>query len=981
MRKTACSAVHIVLGALLSLAGLLPSAAQAGLADAQPLLGLDTGGHMAMIRTVLIMPDRRQIVTAGDDRTIRFWDIQTGRTQRILRGEINEGSAGKVYALAISRDGRWLAAGGRFVEPRAGAHPIRLYDLQTGEIVALLHGHKGPVFSLAFSADGRTLASGSADKTAILWDVEKRTKLRQLSGHTRDINRVAFTLDGERLATSADDGFVMLWRVKDGRLLAKSPQLGGEVLGLAVNPVTGEVAAATHKGEIAILDDLTARPVNRFSSKGTEFRHVVYSPDGRTLLAGTGNEPFHCIVFDVERGTPVQIYRGHQHIVMAAAISSDGRLAVTAGGWNNEIHIWEYESGRLLRSMQGTGAGVVSVGFSADGSEVAFGQTNDFRTIHERGSLEYILPVAGEKVRMREPRRDPARAKTFLRARTEVDGTSLSRKVAGKFGYAANLEIARKGARTAVISRDENSGFLHNSFTFGAGGKTVISGGGNGSLTEYDLRGKLRAPEFKGHFGDVWAVAVSPDGKLLASGGDDQTLRIWNIATRELVLSVFYGTDREWVMWTPQGYYVSSPGGDALVGWHINRGPDKAADFVTARQLRWHFYRPDIVDEAIRRASAEEAVKAAGAANFSLADLNTRLPPDLLVLSERVMPNAGHAVVTVAVAEDPSALVESFTITVGGRRVPAKLVEPDRTRAARPLERGFANSRRAGFQIPLAEGTNNVRISARNAVGESQPVDFAIELLGEGALDTRGTLYLIAIGVDQYFKAGDVLPNLEYAGADAKAFEAEVGRRLGVQHEKVERHLLVTGAGGELEPSQSNITAALSVLRKATENDTVVVFLAGHGDNEGSDYLFIPADGKLADRSTWDRSSVVPWTTLLHALSEASGRRLLFVDTCHSANAFNFRLLKDTNDADIIAYSATNKEQNAAELPKLKHGVFTYALLEALAGAADRNGDKVIRVFELASYLNERVEELTLGAQSPDFYRKVGSRNLVLVRL
>jgi uncharacterized caspase-like protein len=129
------------------------------------------------------------------------------------------------------------------------------------------------------------------------------------------------------------------------------------------------------------------------------------------------------------------------------------------------------------------------------------------------------------------------------------------------------------------------------------------------------------------------------------------------------------------------------------------------------------------------------------------------------------------------------------------------------------------------------------------------------------------------------------------------------------------------------------------------------------------------------------RGSVVPWTALLGAMSEAVGRRFLFVDTCHSANAFNFRLMKDTVDADIVAYSATNREQLSVEIPQLRHGVFTYALLEGLAGAADTNGDKVIRVFELGSFLSERVYKMTGGGQSPDFYRRVGSANFVLVRL
>jgi WD40 repeat protein len=181
-------------------------------------------------------------------------------------------------------------------------------------------------------------------------------------------------------------------------------------------------------------------------------------------------------------------------------------------------------------------------------------------------------------------------AKNFLRSRTTVGQFSLAQRVAGKYGYEADLDIRNQGKRIASIRRDETSGFVHNAFTFVPDGRVVISGGGNGALSAHALDGSIQRPDFVGHFGDVWAVAVSPDARLLVSGGDDQTMRLWNLATRELVVTLFYAREGEWVMWTPQGYYASSPGGDALVGWHINRGPDKAADFVTARQLRQHFF-------------------------------------------------------------------------------------------------------------------------------------------------------------------------------------------------------------------------------------------------------------------------------------------------------------------------------------------------------------------------------------------------------
>jgi hypothetical protein len=133
--------------------------------------------------------------------------------------------------------------------------------------------------------------------------------------------------------------------------------------------------------------------------------------------------------------------------------------------------------------------------------------------------------------------------------------------------------------------------------------------------------------DFLGHESEVWAVAPSPDGRFLLSGSGDQTMRLWNIATRELIVTLFRGTDGEWVMWTPQGYYTGSPGADKIVGWQINKGRDRAADYVGAEQLRQHLNRPDIVEKAILLASAEQAAREAPGTTFKLAELLARPVP------------------------------------------------------------------------------------------------------------------------------------------------------------------------------------------------------------------------------------------------------------------------------------------------------------------------------------------------------------------
>ena len=136
-----------------------------------PLLMLDTGGHMAFMKGLVFTPDGKQLVSAGDDKVIHVWDWQAGKTVRTIRGQVGPGQEGKIYTMALSPDGRWLAAGGWMTVPGEPGHVIRLYDFSTGNLVGLLKGHTNVVDSLAFSPNGDRLISGGHDNSAIIWDV------------------------------------------------------------------------------------------------------------------------------------------------------------------------------------------------------------------------------------------------------------------------------------------------------------------------------------------------------------------------------------------------------------------------------------------------------------------------------------------------------------------------------------------------------------------------------------------------------------------------------------------------------------------------------------------------------------------------------------------------------------------------------------------------------------------------------------------
>lgn len=949
---------------------------------------LETGGHMAVVKNLHFTPDGNFIVSAGNDKAIRVWNWRTGAITRTLRGQSGPGPDGKIQAMALSPDGRWLAVAGSFGIPSTAeeesGNPIRLYDFLTGNITALLLGHKKLVLGLAFSPNSKWLVSGASGGAAIVWDVSEARLSHRLESHQDDVYAVAFTPDSERVVTGSYDKTLRLWGVDDGAEIAVLAGHTEMVRAVAVSSATGLIASSVrgNAGEVRLWDGKTGAFVRTLVNVGTGVGSLTFTPDGKHLVSTCGRYckgAFFARIWEIDTGSEINAYRTHDDVVLATAISPDGEHVATGGGSNNEIHVWNLRSGEQLSVLKGVGAPVWSVGLSDDGAHLAWGTANpcadQVSCPNQFGELEYQikLPFGGNRLGNRT-RVDQGLG--FARARARSGHYSLLHRKGGKFSYNAVLELLQDGDTVSANERASNDGFEHLTYTFAPDNKSYVSGGRRGWLTAFNLSGD-KLGEFYGHEGEVWAATPHPTRDLLISGSDDQTLRVWNSVTRELLVTFFFASNDEWVGWTPQGFYASSPLGDNYMGWQINQGADQAADYVTARQLSQHFYRPELVERAIILGSAVTAVHEAKLDTFKLDELLMGGAPDFKVIH---LPSQGFAQIGRALIDvelNRNVLIESLDLYVN------KIKIESRGSSTEPI--GQANER-ARFEVPLARGKNSIRVVARSQARLKTEKNVEILNEGQGPLDKRDTLHIVAIGVDRYPSAKGrgapvALKDLSYASKDAVAFAELAAKVLGPDHQKIRKLVIASGRGRESNPTKGNIENARAFIRGAKANDTIVFFLAGHGVNDPHDgYLFLPTDAKW-EGNGWKPNTVYRWSELEASIQNVNGRRILLVDTCRSSNAYNARLQRDAEDADIMVLSATREQQDAWELAELKHGAFTWAILQGLGGKAAASGVDVIRAYGLAQFVRSEVERITNGKQSPEFYQPRGSLDHILARV
>jgi WD40 repeat protein len=554
--------------------------------------------HWFPLGDVAYSPDGKLLATAGtNDRQIRLWDAVTGRMlastpgehaivftpggERLFHagGDVNAKArvldivhrkeepslipAVNSQSLAMSPDGRAFAMDLWSAKP---PHEVAAYDAATGRIRLRLGSHQGPVGAVRYSPDGKVIATAGDEAVIRLWDAATGKLLRRLDGHKavkgdyQNMLAIAFSPDSKQLVSGGADKAVRLWDVGTGKELRRFGVHKGCVLCVAFTPDGKHVLTGGFDEPLRLWDVDSGKEVQRFPKRSEWAWRIAFAPKANTFAAvhwGCQAPRF----WDVDTGREVPTHVAPESEVTGIVFSRDGRMVSTAGG-DRVVRHWDVTTGRQLGRWDNLPPLLNCLERSPDGQVVATGDAAGIITLRQADSGQELRRMRGPKG-------------WVVNLAFAPDGKTLASACDGGdvilWDVATGVELRRcKGHKESAAG-----------VAFTPDGMTLASVDVNQTTviiwqvdTGRELR-RLKTRDLQNH-----AVAISPDGRLLlVAATGEKPVQLWELATgRELPPLVLPGNEQRMfaLAFAPDGRTLATGGEDGVVRlWEMVSGQER----------------------------------------------------------------------------------------------------------------------------------------------------------------------------------------------------------------------------------------------------------------------------------------------------------------------------------------------------------------------------------------------------------------------
>jgi WD40 repeat protein len=494
---------------------------------------------MGALHAVAFSPDGRVLATAQHEKAACMWDVP-GWERTCLS------TASPVNGVAFNPGGSMLAGGCQDGD-------VVVWDTRTRRRMAELPGGPDPVNDVAFSPDGRTLATAGMDGAVILWDTRTFQKIKELKVNRVPVNDVAFSPDGRTLATATESG-LGLWDL-DSYSQRLPAGYTSPVRAVAFSPSGNRLATGSDTGAVRIWDMESLTPIAAATGHREEIRTVVFSPDGRMLATGGRDASVRLWNATLETNSIAQMtsLAGPTGTVRGVAFSPDGHTLASAGS-DGAVGLWSVSGIQDDRLPDVWNAAV----FGPGGRLATTGRDHTPLWWDAAGDDDFVPLPGTRSVEVASGLPHQAQAVAFtsrdllviagMDGNLELRDTATLRVVKGfplQPGPGAINAIAVHEGKTPHGDKDLSS----NPDNDGAGRPhpcdvegtiSAATGGEDGVLRMSKISSTSRTPcgltqifYSRGPAVSIQAVAFDAGGTKLASGSDDGTVMLWDVAQRQ----------------------------------------------------------------------------------------------------------------------------------------------------------------------------------------------------------------------------------------------------------------------------------------------------------------------------------------------------------------------------------------------------------------------------------------------------------------
>ncbi|RKZ40903.1 MAG: hypothetical protein DRQ49_02635 [Gammaproteobacteria bacterium] len=281
-------------------------------------------GHTDSVNNVAISNDGSQVLSGSYDNTMKLWDVETGNVIHTFQGHTDF-----VMSVAFSSDAIALSG--------SADNTIRRWNIETGKNSDTFQQKIGWIYSIAFSPNSnRAILSGSRDNAPRLLNTLKGTEIDSFQGHTNWVHLVAISNDSQKVFSATDDGTMKVWDVESGK--AKTINENDQIWAAAFSPDGSKILSGNAEGVIKLFDSESGKEIRAFNGHSARVDSIAFSPEGNQAVSGGHDGTIK--VWDIDSGEEIHILKGHTDIVSSVVFSPNGSQ-ILSGSYDNTLKLWD----------------------------------------------------------------------------------------------------------------------------------------------------------------------------------------------------------------------------------------------------------------------------------------------------------------------------------------------------------------------------------------------------------------------------------------------------------------------------------------------------------------------------------------------------------------------------------------------------------------------------------------------------------------